>query len=89
MALRRVTLPVRKAFDSRKRRIYLAITAVLLLLLAIVAISILHSAADRSNREYTQKARESRGLRKCSAVFAASEKRRGQSGSPDADGGLL
>ena len=59
MALRRVTLPVRKAFDSRKRRIYLAITAVLLLLLAIVAISILHSAADRSNREYTQKARES------------------------------
>ena len=46
---RKQIVPVYAAnkFGGRKKRIYLAITVILLLLLAITAISILHSASER------------------------------------------
>ncbi len=43
----------------KKRKIYLGITIVMLLLLAISAIAILHSSTERKTAEYVQKARES------------------------------
>ena len=42
-----------------KKKTYLAITAVMLLLLAITAILLLHRASERRTEDYTRKARES------------------------------
>ena len=59
MAGRKKHHPPGKMFGSKKKKLYLAITAVMLLVLAIVAVSLLHSAAERRTAAYTQKARES------------------------------
>lgn len=48
-----------KKTPKRKRKIYLGITTVMILLLAIAAISILHSSLERRTTEYIRRARES------------------------------
>ena len=59
MARHKVVIPAGRSFGSKKKRIYIAVTAVMLLLLGMAAAALLHSSAEKRTKEYVQKARES------------------------------
>lgn len=59
MAKKGLYFPSLKKFEGRKKKIYLIITAVLLVLLGFFAAVLLHSANERRTKEYVLKARES------------------------------
>ena len=59
MTARKNVSPVGRALGKKKKKVYLGITAILLMLLAIIALALLHSSAERRTADYVQRARES------------------------------